>query len=604
MFRPEQLAEITVEVVQEKARVRGGSGFFVAPGHVLTCAHVVGRGSGADEVQSRVRIRWNGAEYPATVIASAPNRPGGDVWPHPDLALVRLDDPPAGHDCAPLADREPAAGAALHAVGFQTIYSSPAALAPVALEYVGPLEGFHRVKGDEIPRGTSGGPVLDLATGRVCGVAKTSRNDRRVLGGLVVPVHAFTRLFPGLPDDPSWRALPSHIHRSFPLAALLRAEEEDELRALCRILPDPADAEGLYRAAVGDLGPRPHGRLRDLADLVGAVSDTVSRQDGMPALLALLGLLADSAPPHPARRLESLASTVAARIGKAETWTKWRRKEPPPDDRPSLEVWLSPSTGGPRRYRVAVWLCHSDGRTPVMKHAGDVPRTLSQIRSGLGDLLGPHLDEQTAAPHDITIAFVLPRPLLSEPVESWHLGHAYAPLGTQYPVVVRSQDRPKGVRPLWRERWSRLQQQNATGAVELGWIDCREERPNVKSTYQWFLNRKDRVVLALASDMSATRRNAVDAAFNAGVPVVIWRRAACTDHSADTCPGHRFRSAVEPLLTGENLRALPRLVLSLRIEADLAPGEHCGRSIAFLVDDPDRLPMTSVHDLRSPDQEA
>jgi S1-C subfamily serine protease len=67
-----------------------GTGFFVAPGEVLTCAHVV---HGADEIKAR----WaGGPPLPATVVKSLPTLAVGDpdsaFYPLPDVALLVLMD--------------------------------------------------------------------------------------------------------------------------------------------------------------------------------------------------------------------------------------------------------------------------------------------------------------------------------------------------------------------------------------------------------------------------------------------------------------------------------------------------------------------------------
>lgn len=64
-----------------------GSGFFVAPGWVLTAAHVAARAP-----NRAVTLRWDGRSMPGTVEEMWPRENGGTVlWPYPDLALVRLD---------------------------------------------------------------------------------------------------------------------------------------------------------------------------------------------------------------------------------------------------------------------------------------------------------------------------------------------------------------------------------------------------------------------------------------------------------------------------------------------------------------------------------
>src|SRR4051794_21361192 len=96
-------------------QVRGqtaGSGFLVAPGYVITCAHVAG------VTGSHVELSWHGAELTGTVLAASPAPDRAGLWPYPDLAIVALRNPPEGHPCARLQDRIPLGGQQLNAVGY------------------------------------------------------------------------------------------------------------------------------------------------------------------------------------------------------------------------------------------------------------------------------------------------------------------------------------------------------------------------------------------------------------------------------------------------------------------------------------------------------
>lgn len=57
---------------------------------------------------------------------------------------------------------------------------------------------FVRLQWDQVVPGFSGGPVLDTATGRVCGVLKATRDERGVSGGWLIPVDAVEECTPGL----------------------------------------------------------------------------------------------------------------------------------------------------------------------------------------------------------------------------------------------------------------------------------------------------------------------------------------------------------------------------------------------------------------------
>src|SRR5262249_30748808 len=101
-----------------------GSGFFVAPGWVLTAAHVVYDGAGLVEL-GQVRVvpadAGVGGE-PVTAHGAARSAPpvGTALWPYPDLALLRLHDT-AGwvrtHPCVWLAGGQPL-DRDCHAFGF------------------------------------------------------------------------------------------------------------------------------------------------------------------------------------------------------------------------------------------------------------------------------------------------------------------------------------------------------------------------------------------------------------------------------------------------------------------------------------------------------
>lgn len=105
--------------------VTQGSGFFVAPGFVVSCAHVAG-----GDPEEVVAIRWRNDEYEAVICTAAS---GGDaagaLWPFPDLAVLEIVRPPAGHPCVWLDGSLPDVGATLTAVGFSDILESNGASA-------------------------------------------------------------------------------------------------------------------------------------------------------------------------------------------------------------------------------------------------------------------------------------------------------------------------------------------------------------------------------------------------------------------------------------------------------------------------------------------
>ena len=86
----QHLGRCVVRFPREPHR-RAGSGFFVGPGLVLTCAHVLGEGASKGR---EVRVIWAGNDYAGRVEDLTGQ-------PYPDLALVRLIAPPR-HPCVRL----------------------------------------------------------------------------------------------------------------------------------------------------------------------------------------------------------------------------------------------------------------------------------------------------------------------------------------------------------------------------------------------------------------------------------------------------------------------------------------------------------------------
>ncbi|MEU6758621.1 trypsin-like peptidase domain-containing protein [Streptomyces sp. NPDC046685] len=176
-----------------------GSGFFIAPGWVLTCAHVVGEGGGATvRIAGReVGISFSSGRRTGTVAGRVEcvmperleeRRPRqGALWDLPDLALVRVLAP-VSHSCVWLTDRsrprfdEVAYFGCTEELGIPEITGRTTRLRGTA----GNGAAIRLGDDDEIDPGMSGGPVVDLARGEVVGVLKARRHAGG--GGLAVSV--------------------------------------------------------------------------------------------------------------------------------------------------------------------------------------------------------------------------------------------------------------------------------------------------------------------------------------------------------------------------------------------------------------------------------
>ncbi|WP_326588057.1 VMAP-C domain-containing protein [Streptomyces sp. NBC_01294] len=177
-----------------------GSGFFIAPGWVLTCAHVVGEGGAAVRLTGReVGITFSSGTGGATGTVSGrvecvlperleDRRPGlRALWDLPDLALIRVLAP-VSHACVWLTDRsrprfdEVAYFGCTEDLGTPEITGRTTRLRGSA----GNGAAIRLGDDDEIEPGMSGGPVVDLARGEVVGVVKARRHTGG--GGLAVSI--------------------------------------------------------------------------------------------------------------------------------------------------------------------------------------------------------------------------------------------------------------------------------------------------------------------------------------------------------------------------------------------------------------------------------
>lgn len=151
-----------------------GTGFFIRPDTVVTCAHVLTQAAGTLPAQVRGRLAPDGRPV---MLATSPDRCFRDEDTGLDLALLRLVDD---------ADVQPVLLSAVVAVGDPLwTYGHPdgrfRAGQPATFTYEGesrrsmdePLT-LGRLRGTPVGGGFSGSPVVNRRTGAVCGMLCTS----------------------------------------------------------------------------------------------------------------------------------------------------------------------------------------------------------------------------------------------------------------------------------------------------------------------------------------------------------------------------------------------------------------------------------------------
>ena len=160
-----------------------GTGFFVGPGLILTCAHVV---KAARPSTSPVEVYWNGQLHSAQITRFLPD---------PDLALLQVNL--TDHLCVYLQE-EAIPFDDLYSYGYPDDYSDGDS-ATFALEGRAGEQGEQlKFKAGQARPGLSGAPLLNVRTGHVCGIVQLTRDRSTALGGRAVSTTIMFRVFPGL----------------------------------------------------------------------------------------------------------------------------------------------------------------------------------------------------------------------------------------------------------------------------------------------------------------------------------------------------------------------------------------------------------------------
>jgi HEAT repeat protein/energy-coupling factor transporter ATP-binding protein EcfA2 len=208
-----------------------GTGFFVAPGLILTCAHVVRK---AADLQ--VTVSYPVWQQPLSAIVKEKADDGKTL----DLALVELSEPLPAHPCV-LLDEEPVAvGQALYSYGYLESYTNAAPVRPVNEGLTGDTPPLLKLQGAQIERGLSGAALLNLKSGKVCGMVKETRAAGFDLGGGAIPTRVILEQFPEL------RSLQQAFHGGVGAAC-----PSDNRRWINLITPPGIDFQP-YREAVID----------------------------------------------------------------------------------------------------------------------------------------------------------------------------------------------------------------------------------------------------------------------------------------------------------------------------------------------------------------
>lgn len=322
--------------------------------------------------------------------------------------------------------------------------------------------------------------------------------------------------------------------------------------------------------------------LRFLAELARSLSD-----DAANLLRSHIALAADELqlPAHVSAALTSRRGPLHDHLG---------------GDR-LLQIRLTETAPGKQEYTVDAMLFDwtEKGLQRPRKREGTRPYGARELKE-LGrtclvewEDMATQLDEADR----VQVEFLLPWPLLGEPVERWLTdAHGYL-LGHKYPVVIRSLDRmrQRSWHRDWERRWTALQRTAVSGAGPVGWlatdpVAMLEEHCEVLyvrgrdgEIRAWLDTHPDAVGMALA--FAYDHRNprhtlSVQEAVCEGVPFMIWRRD-------DGNPAELARRLAES--AQERYSDLPARIRLWRRGADRDDLADMHNHLTLLWDDPGRV---------------
>jgi vWA-MoxR associated protein C-terminal domain/Trypsin-like peptidase domain len=637
-----------------------GSGFFVAPGWVLTCAHVLMLQEGGVPVwmgDTAIGLTSPAGTFTGELACTLPAHDGprirdavatGLINAHPDLALIRVagaDD----HACVWLSDRP------LPTEGKVAYFGCSDATGAVeqwtgTLDVMGSAGGAVRLGHDRILPGISGGPVVDLARGAVIGVVKAAHLDGGG-GGIAVPVAELRGLTaerptraaspngsaPAAPEETDlyhrlWRAHDRH-HLDLHLdtgshqptwtdvqglladatGGTLRSDQRTTMCGLLSALPPPDGPATVLRLVETvldgcwiDQGPQPRG-WRDGAGMLYDPPETSE----VYAFLRYCSLVADAvagaAPAAAAELAEWVETTARAlpRLARRRLARAGAGAGRPTRARASVLVDIEEDHWEEGRYRWTVSLLYTGGGQATIRQ-DTAGTTRERLRDELREPLAEALRRCDIDQHLASVEVALPRDLFDEPVDEWELVPGGARRGGRtdpqaLPIGMR---RPVAVRDRFRlgqptPEWRARWQGVSQGPLRLVRMT---EGPTASwnDVYDRMSNAHPASVPVLCGPAgSGPGQEAMDAALAAGHGVALWRRCPAAGEEGECERFHQeLRAALDGTGQGD---ALLFRVRSLRVRNDGGdPGARWSTGIALLHDDPDRPAPDSGAPLEPP----
>jgi len=235
----ELLHACTVRITIPK--VSQGTGFFVVPGGILTCAHVV---QSALKSNTPIEVSWNNQAAVAQIQRLR------DVSSS-DLALLQVNQ--SNHPCILLHDGVEPFGE-LYSYGYSGDESEGASTTFSCEGWVGERQELLKFKLGRARPGMSGSPLLSLDSGCVCGMVQSTFDRNIDLGGKAL--------------------LSKVIFREFPELEILQKQFHQQDRRWWNLLTrQQQQATGLELSMLGELGMPVETQLTKAIKVVLSYSD-------------------------------------------------------------------------------------------------------------------------------------------------------------------------------------------------------------------------------------------------------------------------------------------------------------------------------------------
>lgn len=525
-----------------------GAGFLIDSQRVLTCAHVV---SGF----THIRVSFPGGPEGLRA-AVVPLTRWTQLGDHGDIALVQLEAPTSVSPARfPLLEGTYWAGE-LRAHGFRLGFEQTGSYVTVrsAPDMTLAREWWQLDVAPDRPerlaQGFSGSAVYLAETGEVIGMVSDAALDSDGRMGRMLPLAALRR---------HWEDLDDLLRLPW-----LTADDRRKLREIVRDATAPL--QRAYEEAFP--GPCPMTEFRSVWDAIRFVAEERFEEDRLARFLAVLAH--HLSPPVASQ----LASWIRRTLGTEITAPTGEYTQIPA----SIIIRLERRTRGDTYELTISSLIKGipiHTTLPVEVQAAHVREKVETNLPGLvRDVLG----------YDWMIEFALPESWLNKAVEEWRAGDTSM---LAYPVVVRDVERLK---PAFRQdraiqRWATLRRRALTQPEP---VRCNDNRTKDQYFY-WLTAREDVCVLV---HPERPKPSHLTSALNAGIPVMIWPRSACTDPVHGECAGGRLSKELIALVADTHPDELPKLIKKLRAQARSQPNDqpHCGRRLTLFWDDPARLP--------------